>query len=618
MSNKKNVKSELKSALLKSKSAFVFIGIFSMFINILALTSPLYMLQLYGRVVTSRSLDTLLFLTLLVVVLFVTSGLLSVVRARILVRISNKMDALLSSRVFDATFTMANREPGKASTAPLNDLAKIRQFMGGAGAFAFFDAPWMPIYIFILYMFHPMLGHLAVFAGIVLFIMALINQTTSKKYLAESNKASGQATMYVGSSLRNAEVIHAMGMGENIKSRWNDHYNNFILFQTKASDKSGFWSNMSKMMRQLFQSLMLGLGGYLAITGGINPGMMIAGSILMGRALAPVDMIIGSWKQFVDARRAYGKLDELLKAYPEEKEYMELPAPKGQLSLEQIYVIPPKAKLPSIKALSMRIEKGDVVGVIGPSAAGKSSLARAVLGLWPLKAGKVRLDGADIAQWDREHLGKFIGYLPQDIELFTGTVSENIARFNEIDSEKVVEAAQLAGVHELILKLPNGYDTLIGAGGSALSGGQRQRVGLARALYDNPVLVILDEPNSNLDEIGEQALLQALIELRKRKTTVVLITHKPNILRVTTKVAMMQDGELKLYGPTADVLAKLSGKTPEQQAQAKAQQQAQAQAKAQQQAQAQAQAQQQAKAQALAQLAQKANPTDGKKGGENE
>ena len=359
MSHKKNVKSELKSALLKSKSAFVFIGIFSMFINILALTSPLYMLQLYGRVVSSKSEDTLLFLTILVVVLFVTSGLLSVVRSRILVRISNKMDSILSSRVFDATFTMANRQPGKASAAALNDLAKVRQFMGGAGAFAFFDAPWMPIYIFILYLFHPLLGHFAVFAGIVLFVVALINQITSKKYLAESTKAYGQANMYVSSSLRNAEVIHAMGMGENIKDRWHEHYNDSLLFQTIASDKAGFWSNISKMLRQLFQSLMLGLGGYLAITGEISPGMMIAGSILMGRALAPLDMIIGSWKQFVDAKSAYGKLDELLKEYPEEKEYMELPAPKGQLSLEQIYVIPPRAKLPSIKALSMRIEQGD-------------------------------------------------------------------------------------------------------------------------------------------------------------------------------------------------------------------------------------------------------------------
>lgn len=561
--NLKNQKAELRAALLKSKSAFFFIGIFSMFINILALTAPLYMLQLYDRVVTSRSEDTLLMLTLLVVVLFFTSGILSIVRSRILVRIGNKMDSLLSFRVFDSTFELANKDPGKATAAPLNDLTKIRQFLTGNGAFAFFDAPWMPIYIFVLYMFHPMFGYFAIFAGTVLFSVALINQSSSKKYLAEASNFSSKSSMYVSSNIRNSEVIHAMGMGENIKKIWHKNYLSFLFAQTRASDKAGFWSNMSTTLRTLFQSLMLGLGGYLAITGEVTPGMMIAGSIIMGRALAPLDLMINSWKQFVDAKESYGKVDGLLKAFPEREKSMQLPDPQGVVQLEQIYVIPPKAELPSIKALSMVINKGDVVGVIGPSAAGKSSLARAILGLWPLKAGKVRLDGADISQWDREHLGKFVGYLPQDIELFTGTVSENISRFNEVDPKKVVEAAQLAGVHELILKLPKGYDTVIGIGGSSLSGGQRQRIGLARALYDNPVLVVLDEPNSNLDDIGEKALLQAIIHLRKRGTTVVLITHKPSILQVTTKVALMQDGTLKLYGPTADVLARMSGKTPQ-------------------------------------------------------
>ena len=560
----KTPKSELRSALFKSKSAFIFIGVFSMFINLLALTSPLYMLQLYDRVVTSRSEDTLIMLTLLVVVLFITSGILSIVRSRVLVRIGNKMDSLLSSRVFDSTFVLANKEPGKASAAPINDLGKIRQFMSGNGAFAFFDAPWMPIYIFVLYMFHTLYGHLAVVAVIILFIIALINQSTSKKYLAEASQFSSKSGTYINANIRNAEVIHAMGMGERIKAKWQDNYLDYLVAQTKASDKAGFWSNISKTLRMLFQSLMLGLGGYLAITGEVSPGMMIAGSIVMGRALAPLDLLIGSWSQFVGVRESYGKLDELLKEFPEKEKSMDLPNPEGVISLEQIYVVPPKAKLPSIKGLTMQINKGDVVGLIGPSAAGKSSFARALLGLWPLKAGKVRLDGADIQQWDRENLGKFIGYLPQDIELFTGTVSQNISRFNEVDAEKVVEAAKLSGVHELILKLPNGYDTVIGLGGSSLSGGQRQRIGLARALYDNPTLIVLDEPNSNLDDLGERALLQAIIHLRKRGTTVILITHKPSILQVTTKVALMQDGVLKLYGPTADVLAKMSGKAPPQ------------------------------------------------------
>jgi len=569
--NKKSPKSELRSALFKSKSAFIFIGFFSMFINLLALTSPLYMLQLYDRVVASRSEDTLLFLTLLVVVLFFTSGILSMVRSRVLVRISNKVDALLSSKVFDSIFVLANKEPGKASAAPLSDLSKIRQFMSGNGAFAFFDAPWMPIYIFILYMFHPYFGHLAIFAGLVLFSIAIMNQANTKKYLAEANQFSAKSGMYVNANIRNSEVIYAMGMGSKIKERWHKNHIDYLLAQTKASDKGAFWSNLSKTLRMLFQSLALGLGGYLSITGQMSPGMMIAGSIIMGRALAPLDVLIASWSQFLGAKEAYGKIDELLKAFPEQEKAMELPDPEGKLSLEQIYVIPPKAQLPSLKGINMVIEKGDVVGIIGPSASGKSSLARAVLGLWPLKAGKVRLDGADISQWDRDNLGKFIGYLPQDIELFSGTVSENIGRFNEVDPKKIVEAAKLAGVHELILKLPKGYDTVIGLGGSALSGGQRQRIGLARALYDSPSIVILDEPNSNLDDIGEQALLQAIIHLRRRGATVMLITHKTSILQVTTKVALIQEGVLKMYGPTADVLAKLRGKQPQQPAQQKPQ-----------------------------------------------
>jgi len=563
MKNKKSAKSELRSALLKSKSAFIFIGLFSMFINILALTSPLYMLQLYGRVVSSRSEETLLMLTLLVVVLYLTSGILSVIRSRVLVRISNKVDSLLSARVFDSIFMLASKNPGMATSKPLNDLAKIRQFMSGNGAFAFFDAPWMPIYIFVLYVFHPMFGDFAVFAGIVLFIMALINQSATKKHLLESSKFSVSSMNYVNSNIRNAEVISAMGMGTNIKKRWYENHVKFLLSQTKASDKAAFWANMSKTLRMLFQSLALGLGGYLSINGEISSGMMIAGSILMGRALAPLDILIGSWSQFLGAKESYAKLNELLKEFPENEKSMELPNPEGKLALEQIYVIPPRGKLPSIKGLTMTIEKGDVVGIIGPSASGKSSLARAMLGLWPLKAGKVRLDGADISQWDRDKLGQFIGYLPQDIELFTGTVSENIGRFDKVDAIKVVEAGKLAGVHELILKLPKGYDTVIGNGGASLSGGQRQRIGLARALYGNPSLIVLDEPNSNLDDVGEQALLQAIIYLRKKGTTVILITHRPSILKVTTKVAFIQDGVLKMYGATADVLAKLSGKKKE-------------------------------------------------------
>jgi ATP-binding cassette subfamily C protein EexD len=322
----------------------------------------------------------------------------------------------------------------------------------------------------------------------------------------------------------------------------------------------------------LFQSLILGIGGYLAIKMELSPGMMIAGSIIMGRALAPLDLMISSWKGFSSARTSYQKLDSLLKEFPKDKEYMKLPSPKGEILLEGVIVTPPGASQPSLRGISMMIQKGDVVGIIGPSAAGKSSLARVILGLWPLAAGKARLDKADIYQWDKQDLGKYIGYLPQDIELFEGTVSQNIARFSEIDSQKVVEAAQRAGVHEMILRLPEGYDTKIGVGGATLSGGQRQRVGLARAIYGNPVLVVLDEPNSNLDDAGEAGLVNAINYLKHIGSTVIIITHRPSILQVTNKIAVIKQGTLELYGNTNEVLAHLAKNAQQAQAQ---QQQAQ-------------------------------------------
>jgi len=545
--------SELKSAILSSKKSFFIVGFFSLFINLLML-----MLQLYDRVITSRSEGTLYMLTAIVVVLFITMALLEIIRSKILVKVGNKLDSILSQRIFNSLFDMANKHPGKASSMPLSDLTSIRQFMTGNGLFAFFDAPWIPIYIAVLFMFHPAFGYFAIFAAIVLVIFTILNEYSTKEKLAQANTLSRASTMYVDSNLRNAEVINAMGMKANIQGIWKEKYYGFLNAQNEASNKAGIWANISKSTRMLFQSLMLGLGGYLAIKNEVSPGMMIAGSIIMGRALAPLDLIINSWKGFSSARTSYSRLDSLLEDFPKDKEYMPLPAPKGEVLLEGVMVIPPNAKQPSIRGLSMKIDVGDVVGIVGPSAAGKSSLARVILGLWPLAAGKARLDKADISQWDKEDLGKYIGYLPQDIELFEGSVSQNIARFAEIDSIKVVEAAKKAGVHEMILRLPDGYDTRIGAGGASLSGGQRQRIGFARAIYDKPVLIVLDEPNSNLDEQGELALVRAIQILKAEGTTVILITHRPNILQVTNKLAVVKQGVLEIYGNTKDVLAKMS------------------------------------------------------------
>lgn len=560
-----NNASELKKTILKAKKSFIFVGVFSFFINLLQLTSPMYMLQLYDRVMASRSESTLWFLTLIVIVLYATSAMLEMVRSRVLVRVGNKIDNLLSERIFESVFKLANQAPGKASSMPLNDLTQVRQFMTGNGLFAFFDTPWMPIYIFVLFLFHPYFGYFSIFAGIVLIGFAIMNESTTKTKLAEANKLNRDSNVFVDASLRNAEVIHAMGMQSSIKKIWQKKYYGFLNAQAIASDNAGLWSNLSKTSRVLFQSLILGLGGYLAIKAELSPGMMIAGSIIMGRALAPLDLMIGTWKGFSNARSAYERLESLLNEFPEQSKPMELPAPKGEVSLEGVVVVPPNAKQPSLKGISFQIQKGDIVGVIGPSAAGKSSLARAILGLWPLLQGKVRLDGADISQWDKENLGSYVGYLPQDIELFEGTISENICRFTEVDPVKVVEAAQMAGVHELILRLPEGYDTQIGQGGATLSGGQRQRIGLARALYGDPVVVVLDEPNSNLDDVGEAALVEAIKALKQKGTTVVLITHRPSILQVTSKLALMQQGLLQMYGPTHEVLQKLQAQAQPQQ-----------------------------------------------------
>jgi len=559
MANQKKAEiKELKNAIMESKKSFIVVGFFSFFVNLLMLVPPLYMLQLYDRVITSRSEDTLIMLTLLVVVLFITMSLLEIVRSKILIRIGNKLDSILSQRVFDSLFELANKHPGKATSMPLNDLTQVRQFMTGNGVFAFFDAPWIPIYIAVLFFFHPIFGYFAIFAAIVLLCFTIINEYSTKTKLAEANGASRESSIFVDSNLRNAEVVNALGMKNCIRDKWEEKYYKFLNAQNDASSKAGIWSNVSKTSRMLFQSLILGIGAYLAINMEVTPGMMIAGSIIMGRALAPLDLLTNSWKGFSSARNSYARLDELLEEFPKDKEYMRLPDPKGELLLEQVVVIPPNAKQPSVRGISMKIDAGDVVGIIGPSAAGKSSLARIILGLWPLAQGKMRLDTADIYQWDKQELGKFIGYLPQDIELFEGTISQNICRFNEVDSKKVVEAAKKSGVHEMILRLPEGYDTIIGSGGESLSGGQRQRIGFARALYDNPVLIVLDEPNSNLDDQGELALIQAIQKLKEQGTTVVIITHRPSVLQITNKLAVIKQGTLEIYGNTKEVMTKMS------------------------------------------------------------
>jgi ATP-binding cassette subfamily C protein EexD len=555
-----NSKNDLKTAIYESKSAFYFTAFISLFINLLMLISPLYMLQLYDRVLASRSQETLLMLTLIVIALFIVMGLLEFVRSRILIRVANRIDARLSNRLFDTMFALANRFPSRATAQPLSDLAQIRQFLAGTPLFAFFDAPWVPIYIGVLFLFHPYFGWFGIFAIILVMILTITNEYRTKQKIESSSKMFQSSQNFILSSLRNSEVIEAMKMHDPIRNRWKERYFNFLNDQAQASDEAGVWSNLSKITRMLMQSLILGLGGYLAIISEVTPGMMIAGSIILGRALAPLDLMTSTWKQFSSARLSFTRLNQLLDDFPQKEPKMLLPLPSGHITVENLTIIPPDSKVASLKNLTFEVSSGHTVGIIGPSAAGKSSLARALVGIWHPHTGTVRFDKAELSNYDHISLGRSIGYLPQDIELFEGSVSDNIARFNTPDPAKVIEAATVAGVHEMILHLPQGYDTPIGVGGSVLSGGQRQRIALARAIYDYPRIIVLDEPNSNLDDVGEHALVQAIIELKKRSITVILVTHRPSILGITDKILFLREGLIQLYGNRDEVLTALSQK----------------------------------------------------------
>ena len=556
---KKTNKSDLEEALKLCKGAFISAAGFSMVINLLQLVPTIYMLQLYDRVVPTGNQSTLLMLTLIMLVLFLTMGALEWVRSQILVRVSSRLETLLNERLFQVAYKQSLYTGGQgASSQPLDDLTSLRQFMTGNGLFAFFDAPWMPVYIAVMFIFHPWYGWTAVATSIILIIIAVIQEKSTSKLLGEANTF-GCYWSWTWSikTLRNAEIIESMGMLQNIQGRWLEGTRQVLCLQAKASSRAGLISGLSKIIRLSSQSLILGLGAYLVIEHEITPGLMIGGSILLGRALAPIDLMIGTWKGFINARSQYKRLNEMLIQIPVESEKMTLPAPEGSFQVEAAVVVPPGAKIPVIKGITMAIAKGDVVGVIGPSGAGKSTFARALLGIWPTANGKIRLDGADVFAWNRHELGPFIGYLPQDIELFEGTISENIARFGDIDPEKVVNAAKMADVHELILRLPEGYDTRIGASGGNLSGGQRQRIGLARALYGDPVIVVLDEPNSNLDEQGEVALGNAIQRLKQKKVTIIVITHRNNVLANVDKLLILNDGLISVYGPKEQVIAHL-------------------------------------------------------------
>ncbi|WP_431858564.1 type I secretion system permease/ATPase [Azospirillum sp.] len=550
--------SELWRSLGSCRGALLAAGLLSLFVNLLQLASPLYMMQVYDRVLNSRSEGTLAMLTLIALGMMLVSALLELCRARVLVRTGAILDETLNVRLFDALFERQLRAPGGSRTQPLQDLTTLRQFMTGSGLFAFFDAPWAPVFMAVLFLFHPLLGGIALGGGGLLFLLALASEAAARAPLRQANAEATASLHAADAALRHVEVVEAMGMLPGLRRRWQRRHRGMLGYQAQASDRSALLAAASRFTRVALQTSLLGAGAYLAIAGAITPGMMIGASILGGKALAPVDTAVAGWNGLVGARMAWRRLAELLEAAPPAPARMALPAPAGRVAFEGVAAAPPGAAVPTVRALSFTIAAGEAVGIVGPSAAGKSTLARLLVGVWHPRAGTVRLDGADLAAWPRAALGPHIGYLPQDVALLDGTVAETIARFGDVDPGAVVAAARRAGVHDMILRLPQGYDTPVGDGGMALSGGQRQRLGLARALYGDPALLVLDEPNANLDEEGEAALLAAIVAQKDAGRTLVVIAHRPSLLSAVDTVMVMRDGMVALHGPRAEVLAKVT------------------------------------------------------------
>lgn len=539
---------------------------FSLFVNILQLTFSIYMLQVYDKVLTSFSLSTLAVITVAAVICLVVMAMLEWIRSRLLVRAGIEFDYMLGETVLRENLLSAASPASGArreNQGSLRDVQILRNFLGGSAVFAFFDVPWMPIYFILIFILHPMLGMVAVFGGVLVFVLGLATERLTRKRLENATRINAHASVFTGAAARNASIVRSMGMVGNVSARWRRLNDVVIRLQTRASRSAGLIHAVSKSLRVGLQVALYSIGAYLTITHESTAGVMIAASIVMGRALAPIDQAMATYRQSLEAREAYRRLDALL-SRPAHPPSMELPDPAGELSVEGLYFAAGDRQI--IKNVSFRIPAGQSLAIIGPSAAGKSTLCKLLLNIWPPLAGKVRIDRADIASWDSERLGPHIGYLPQDVELFSGSVAENIARLGDVDSQKVIRAARLAGVHHMILALPKGYDTQIGEYGAALSGGQRQRIGLARALYGDPKIIVLDEPNSNLDEEGEATLLQAIANLKQMGSTVVLVTHRPNILSIVDNIMIMQDGQIALCGARQEVLGTMAEMQRKQQA----------------------------------------------------
>jgi len=547
---------EVQDALKACLPSFTGVAVFSAVVNILALTGSIYMLQVYDRVLSSRSIPTLIGLSLIVLAAYVLSGGLEMLRGKMLARIGARFDEILAPRVFDLVATMPLKGAKQTeSMQPIRDVDTIRGFLSSLGPTALFDMPFMPIFLIGCFMIHPWVGVFSVVGGVCIIALTIYTDVKSKEPSFKVTKSGAERHAMAETSRRNAEAIRALGMLGFLGKRYDEIHVTHVNDGLMASESTAVIGAFAKVFRMALQSGILGLGALLVIEGQMSGGLMIAGSILMSRALAPIEIAVANWKGFTASRQAYRRLQHIMTLVPAQGARMPLPGPKSTLSVEDAYVSAPGAQFPIVQAASLRLQAGQGLGLIGPSASGKSTLARALVGVWPTLRGEIRLDGAALDQWEPDNLGRHIGYLPQDVELFEGTIAENIARFQpKAKPEDIIAAAKTAGAHELILNLPDGYDTKIGESGASLSGGQRQRVALARALYGNPFLVVLDEPNASLDGAGDEALNQAILAVRQRGGIVVVITHRPAALGQVDQVAIMEEGRIKAIGPRDEVL----------------------------------------------------------------
>ena len=549
---------ELSGLTRECRSYLQYAALFSLGMNLLYLAAPIYSLQIYDRVLSSLSVPTLVTLTLALVVALGTLAALDYLRARILVRAGIRIDNKLSERVFDSLAAQSLREPGASRQQALRDLDVFRQFTTGPGANAVLDAPWIPVYLIISFLIHPLVGAVSLLCAVLIFGLAVLNEKSTRSSFFAASESAAKGYQFAETTLKNGEVIRAMGLQDRVRARWRQIRDEMLGAQIVGSDRAGGTMAAIKFARMVSQSILLGVAAWLVIERAVTPGAMFASVIILGRLMQPVEHAVSSWGLFGEARRAFLRLSRLLESYPADSERLQLPAPMGKLSVEALEFARLGNDTPVLQGINFELAAGESLAIIGPTAAGKSTLVRLLVGVLAPSSGAVRLDGAKLSDWNPVALGRFVGYVPQDVELLAGTVAENIARFQEASGEDIIAAAKLAGIHDMVLRLSAAYDTPVGEGGMLLSGGQRQRVALARAVFGEPRLMVLDEPNSNLDAEGEGALVRCIRGLKERGITVLVVTHRLGLLRGADKALMLANGKMEAYGPCHEVLQKLN------------------------------------------------------------